>query len=79
MSAAASRISLRGKQSYARSSERGRAVEREVGRPLPSQAPARARLPREAREGLMRVWLQILSERHPDVRWLPAQHTAAEE
>ena len=30
-----------------------------------------AHLPREAREGLMRAWLEILRERHPDVTWLP--------
>lgn len=29
-------------------------------------------LPREARDGLMRVWLEILKERHPDVSWIPA-------
>lgn len=29
-------------------------------------------LPREAREGLMRAWLKILSDRHPGVTWLPA-------
>jgi hypothetical protein len=28
-------------------------------------------LPREAREGLMRAWLKVLSDRHPDVTWLP--------
>jgi hypothetical protein len=30
-----------------------------------------SRLPREAREGLMRAWLEILRERHPGVTWLP--------
>ena len=30
-----------------------------------------SRLPREAREGLMRAWLEILRERHPNVNWLP--------
>jgi hypothetical protein len=30
-----------------------------------------SRLPREARDGLMRAWLEILRERHPDVTWLP--------
>jgi hypothetical protein len=29
------------------------------------------RLPIEAREGLMRAWLEILRERHPDVIWVP--------
>jgi hypothetical protein len=27
-------------------------------------------IPREAREGLMRAWLEILRERHPDVTWV---------
>jgi len=30
-----------------------------------------AAIPREARDGLMRVWLEILRERHPGVTWLP--------
>jgi hypothetical protein len=30
-----------------------------------------SRLPREARDGLMRAWLEILRERHPGVTWLP--------
>ena len=29
------------------------------------------RLPREAREGVMRVWLQILREKHPGTEWVP--------
>jgi hypothetical protein len=29
-----------------------------------------SRLPREAREGLMRVWLEILRERHPGTSWI---------
>jgi hypothetical protein len=29
-------------------------------------------IPRQARDGLMRAWLEILRERHPDVSWLPA-------
>jgi hypothetical protein len=36
----------------------------------------RRRLPREAREGLMRAWLEILRERHPGVDWLPTQSGA---
>ena len=27
-------------------------------------------IPSEAREGLMRAWLEILRERHPDVTWV---------
>jgi hypothetical protein len=30
-------------------------------------------LPREARDGLMRAWLEILREQHPDVTWLPLE------
>ena len=29
-------------------------------------------LPRQARDGLMRAWLDILRERHPEVTWVPA-------
>jgi hypothetical protein len=29
-----------------------------------------SRIPREARDGLMRAWLEILREQHPDVTWL---------
>jgi hypothetical protein len=31
-----------------------------------------SRLPREARDGIMRAWLEILRERHPEVSWIPA-------
>jgi hypothetical protein len=31
------------------------------------------RIPREAREGLLRAWLEILREHHPDVTWLPLE------
>jgi hypothetical protein len=27
-------------------------------------------IPREAREGLMRAWLEILRERHPGTSWI---------
>ena len=30
------------------------------------------RLPPAARAGLMRAWIAILSRRHPDVAWIPA-------
>jgi hypothetical protein len=29
-------------------------------------------LPVEARAGVMRVWVEILKERHPGVAWVPA-------
>jgi hypothetical protein len=29
-----------------------------------------AAIPREAREGLMRAWLEILRERHPGTSWI---------
>jgi hypothetical protein len=29
-----------------------------------------SQIPREAREGLMRAWLEILRERHPGVLWV---------
>ncbi len=29
-----------------------------------------SRLPREARDGLMRAWLEILRERHPGTSWI---------
>jgi hypothetical protein len=32
-----------------------------------------SRLPREAHDSLMRAWLEILRERHPDVSWVPAR------
>lgn len=32
-----------------------------------------SRLPGEARDGLMRAWLEILRERHPSATWVPAE------
>ena len=32
-----------------------------------------SRVPREARDGLMRAWPEILREQHPDVSWLPLE------
>lgn len=37
-------------------------------------APAKAMLPREAREGLMRAWIAVLEARHPELAWLPAEN-----
>ena len=36
------------------------------------------RLPREAHDGLMRAWLAILRERHPNVTWVPAEQAVKE-
>ena len=38
-----------------------------------------SQIPREAREGLMRTWLEILRERHPDTSWIPAGESPTEE
>jgi hypothetical protein len=32
-----------------------------------------SRIPREARDGLARAWLDILRERHPGVSWIEAK------
>jgi hypothetical protein len=32
-----------------------------------------SRIPREAREGVMRAWLEILRDRHPSVSWVPVE------
>lgn len=34
-------------------------------------------LPREARDGVMRVWLEILRERHPGTSWAPVTQETA--
>jgi hypothetical protein len=39
-----------------------------------------SQIPREARDGLMRAWLEILRERHPGTAWVVAdqgKHEAA--
>jgi hypothetical protein len=36
-------------------------------------------LPGEAREGLMRAWIEILKERHPDVTWVTRGDAPAED
>jgi hypothetical protein len=39
-----------------------------------------SRIPREARDGLMRAWLEILRQRHPGISRVPAEqegHDAA--
>jgi hypothetical protein len=35
-------------------------------------------IPHEARDGLMRAWLAILQERHPNVSWIPVTETPPE-
>ena len=37
------------------------------------------RLPREARDGLMRAWLEILRDRHPGVAWISWTQPIAED
>jgi hypothetical protein len=37
-----------------------------------------SRLPREARDGLMRAWLEILRERHSGITWVPVEQAASE-
>jgi hypothetical protein len=34
-----------------------------------------SRLTSEARDGLMRAWLELLRERHPCVSWVPVSDT----
>ena len=36
-----------------------------------------ARIPREAREALMRAWIPTLCERYPGVAWVPRPHERA--
>jgi hypothetical protein len=36
-------------------------------------------IPREAREGLTRAWLEILRERHPDVSWVSLEDSHLED
>jgi len=38
-----------------------------------------SRLPREARDGLMRAWLEILRERHPGTSWIAEETSQAED
>jgi hypothetical protein len=38
-----------------------------------------SRLPREARDGLMRAWLEILRERHPGTSWIAEETPRAED
>ena len=37
------------------------------------------RLPSEARDGVMRAWLEILRQRHPGVTWIAAEEGEAHE
>jgi hypothetical protein len=36
-----------------------------------------SRIPREARDGLMRAWLEILREQHPGTTWVPVEQAAS--
>ena len=44
-----------------------------------SASSTRSRIPREARDGLMRAWLEILKERHPNVTWIARDEASAED
>jgi hypothetical protein len=37
------------------------------------------RITREARDGLMRAWLEILREKHPHVTWVAVREPASPE
>jgi hypothetical protein len=37
------------------------------------------RLPREARDGLMRAWLGVLRDRHPQVTWVAVDRQEGEQ
>jgi hypothetical protein len=34
-------------------------------------------IPHEARDALMRAWLKVLSDRHPNVTWIPVPEAAS--
>lgn len=36
------------------------------------------RIPREARDGLMRAWLAMLREKHPQVTWIAVEQEQSE-
>lgn len=38
-----------------------------------------SQLPREARQGLMRVWLEILREKHPGTNWVAVEQDSKPE
>jgi hypothetical protein len=38
-----------------------------------------SRIPIEARDGLMRAWLEILRERHPEVGWVSIEDSHLED
>jgi hypothetical protein len=38
-----------------------------------------SRIPREAREGLMRAWLEILRERHPGTSWIVEENASEDD
>jgi hypothetical protein len=37
-----------------------------------------SRIPREARDGLMRAWLAILQEKHPQFTWIAIEQEPSE-
>jgi hypothetical protein len=38
-----------------------------------------ASITREARDGLMRAWLEILREKHPGLTWVPATQESGDD
>jgi hypothetical protein len=38
-----------------------------------------SRIPREARDGLMRAWLEILRDKYPATTWVPVADVATRE
>jgi hypothetical protein len=38
-----------------------------------------SQIPREARDGIMRAWLEILRERHPGTTWIAGGEGAAKD
>jgi len=44
-----------------------------------TQRGATTRITREAHDGLMRAWLEILRERHPDRTWVAVSANARDE
>jgi hypothetical protein len=55
-----------------------RSDRKQPARERPAPQP-RTGLPRQAREGLIRAWLEILRQRHPAVVWVVCDQVSDEE